>query len=148
MLVVLGMLCILMGIFFLYKAKRWNSLYTALEKGNLKEFEKTIGTVICDAYKYTTIEEHRQGGKRNRKKVKVVTPIVEYEVNGTTYEAQNRELQAEGELPVGTQMYVWYKIDKPNEAILGTQIRNNSLEAIIGIFWIIGGILGIISSIG
>ena len=63
-----------------------------------------------------------------------------YEVNGEKYETLNRILETGAELPVGTKVYVWYKKDNPNQAILGTELESYSFKKILGFLLVAIGI--------
>lgn len=73
--------------------------------------------------------------------IKPVTPIVEYEVKGETYETMNPILETGAELPVGTKVYVWYKKDNPKQAILGTELESHSSSKFLGMLLIAFGIM-------
>ena len=133
-MMILGIILIIIGVGILIKGILRNNLYKELKSDKKKEYIKTTGTVICDAYPINEAANLNKG----------ITPIVSYKVNGEEYEAQNRILETSGELPVGTKVIVWYKKDNPKEAILGTSLNDNFFEKNIGVFIIAIGILFII----
>ena len=130
-ILLVGIILIIIGIFFLYKGSLRKSFYKKLADGKISEYKKTTGIVICDAYHVNDTSEP----------VKNVTPIVEYEVKGEKYETQNSLLKSDGEVPVGTKMCVWYKVSKPNIAILGSDIYNYYFKISLGIILVILGTL-------
>lgn len=118
-MIFLGIMFMVVGIFMFLKSNDKNKLFDKLEKGKLEGYEETIGTVICDAYRMSE-------GADNEFYYRMITPIVEYEVNGEKYEGQNEQLSHNGELPVGVKMRVWYRKDNPRDYILQTELRSYS----------------------
>ena len=112
-MILLGIAAVIYGIYQIYSGILKKKFYEKLEKGYISEYNKTVGVVICDAY------DADESTKLN----KAVTPIVEYEVDGEKYEASNSILKTGAELPVGTKMYVWYKKDKPEKSVLGSNLN-------------------------
>lgn len=131
-MIVLGILFIIAGIFMLLKRNDKNKLYNRLKNGKADDYEETIGTVICDAYKMSE-------GADGDSFYKMITPIVEYEVNGEKYEGQNEQLSPNGELPVGTKMKVWYRKDNPQDYVLQTELRSYNNWIFYGIICIAVG---------
>lgn len=127
---IIGTILIVIGITSLYRSILSREFYRKLKDGHLKEYKKITGTVICDAYYAGDTDV-----------IKPVTPIVEYEVNGKKYEAQNAILEVGAELPIGTKVYVWYKKDNPNQAILGTELESHLSRKILGITMLFFGII-------
>jgi hypothetical protein len=128
------MILLIIGIFFVIAAFILFSKSIRLKHFNKniennKDFNRTIGTVICDAYHIN------EATKIN----KAVTPIVEYEVNGEKYEAANSVLETGAELPVGVKVVVWYKKHNPKIAVLGSDLANYSIYILIGVFLLIFG---------
>lgn len=134
---IIGIILIIFGILSLHKSSLTKKFYNSIKSGEKKEYKKTLGTVICDAYCISDATEI----------AKAVTPIVEYEVNGEKYETQNPILETGAELPVGTKVYVWYKKSDPKVAILGTQLGSHSFTKILGILLIFFGIMLVILSV-
>lgn len=132
-----GIILVIIGIYFLYLSSSRRKFYKNVENGNLNDYKKIIGTVICDAYYLEDSTEI----------IKSVTPIVEYEVDGKTYETQNSVLEVGAELPVGTKVYVWYKKDDPKNAVLGTKLGDFSFFEIFGVFLIAIGLVLVLFNI-
>ena len=109
---ILGIILIIIGVRLLYKSSLLKDFYNNVRNGKISEYKRTTGIVICDAY---DVEDATEA-------VKKVTPIVEYKVNGETYETQNPVLKTGAELPVGTKMCVWYRKDDPRNAVLSTEL--------------------------
>lgn len=129
-----GLIFIILGLVALYKNIDYKLTYRKIK--NSKDYEKTIGTVICNAYSTTNINQINN---------RPTTPIVEFEVNGIKYETINRTLINGNQLPEGTKVYLWYKKDNPNEALLATDCSNNSLVlTLIGVGCIFAGLLFIL----
>ena len=131
---ILSIILICFGIRTLYKSSLAKKFYDNVKEEKISEFKKVTGVVICDAYNLIDSTDF----------AKPVTPIVEYEVNGKKYEAQNSILKTGAELPVGTKVCVWYKKDNPKFAILGTELKNYYSIRLFGIIMITFGILFIL----
>ena len=136
-MLIIGMILNIIGILCLYKSSLTKDFYKKIKNGTNKEYKKTIGVVICEAYEISSVAEIN----------KMVTPIVEYEVEGEIYEAQNPVLKIGGELPVGTKVYVWYKKNNPKIAVLGTELESYKYKKMIGILLIVFGIMFIFLNI-
>ena len=134
---VLGIILIVIGIRKLYKSSLLREFYNTFKEGKRFEYKKIVGTVIAaGCYAEDLLEINKPS-----------TPIVEYEVNGEKYEAQNPILETGAELPVGTKMYVWYKKDDPRIAVLSTELESYLTTRFIGITLIGFGLLFILASI-
>lgn len=131
LMLILGIVLLLSGITFLYRSRLSKKFYTNLKDGKIHDYEKVVGTVICDAY----------ASDSRSNLAKPVTPIVEYIVNGEHYETQNAILETGAELPVGTKMYVWYQKENPSQAVLGTELENHSLQAMFGMLMLAFGVI-------
>lgn len=136
-MLIVGIILIITGFVSLYKGRMSKIFYQNIKAGKIKEYKKIIGTVICDAYDIESVSDL----------IRPVTPIVEYEVNGETYETMNPILETGAELPVGTKVYVWYKKDNPKKAILGTALENHLSRKLLGIILIAFGIIFVILGI-
>ena len=134
-LVVVGILFIVFGFIIILRGYSKNNYIRKIQ--NSKNYEKTIGTVVCDAYHMHDSTEQ----------MRAVTPIVEYQVNGETYETCNSQFNTYGELPVDTKVYLWYNKNNPTEAVLGTELKSNLFYNIFGIYFILSGICFIILNI-
>lgn len=132
---VIGVVLVFVGIRNIYLSVIKKIQYMNIEKGINKEYEKTIGKVICCVYSMNS-DRHDDS-----------SPVVEYEVNGETYETMNKQLHSGGELPIGTKMWLWYKKDNPRDAILGIELGNWLTIKTTGILLILIGILLIIIGI-
>lgn len=132
-MIILGILFIVVGIFMILKRNDKNRLFDKLLKGKAPEYEETVGTVICDAYETRTTDD----GPSTR----LITPIVEYEVNGEKYEGQNEQLSPNGELPVGLKMKVWYRKDNPRMYVLQSEIEDYNSWWIYSIICFVIGFL-------
>lgn len=130
-MIFVGIILIVSGILCLYKSMLHKEFYEKVQNGKLSEYQKTIGVVICDAYHISDVTEIN----------KPVTPIVEYEVKGEKYEAQNPTLETGAELPVGTKVYVWYKKDNPKISILGTELDSYFSKKLSGFVLIAFGLI-------
>lgn len=138
MILIIGNIMVIAGIYFIIKSNAAKKFYREIKNNdNIAEYKKTVGTVICDAY---------MPGEKDTT-IKAVTPIVEYIVDGEKYETMNRTLENGAELPVGTKMFVWYKKNRPNEAILGTELESATAEKIFGTILILLGIVFFIIAI-
>ena len=133
----LGIILVIIGVILLYKSSVLKDFYNNVRLGKVSEYKKVTGVVICDAYY----------ARDSAETVKPVTPIVEYEINGEKYEAQNSILKTGAELPVGTKVCVWYKKDNPRNAILGTELDNYFAVRLFGFSITAFGILFILLSI-
>ncbi len=131
LILTLVIIMIMIGIYFIIRANSLKNFYEKIKDGNISEYKKTVGIVVCDAY---SIDDEK-------KVTKLVTPIVEYTVNGEKYETMNRVLETGAELPVGTRLYVWYKKEDPKQAILGTELESSSFEKLAGVLLIWFGIV-------
>jgi len=118
MALVIGIFFVIIGIIMICIDLYTQKKYREIKKGKSDDYAETIGKVICNAYAKTYVRT----AFGNPKDFKVVTPIVEYYVNGEKYEGQNDKLTTNGEIPEGTGVKVWYKKEKPEECILETQI--------------------------
>lgn len=136
-MLIVGVVLIIIGFTSLYKGRLSKEFYQNIKDGKMTDYKKIIGTVICDAYAIESASDL----------IKPVTPIVEYEVNGETYETGNPILETGAELPVGTKVYVWYKKDNPKQAILGTELESHSSSKMLGILLIAFGIMFIVVGI-
>ena len=134
---ILGIILVVFGIRHLYKGSLLKGFYDNIRDAKISEYKKVTGIVICDAYYASDSAEV----------VKPVTPIVEYEVNGEKYEAQNPILKTGAELPVGTKVCVWYKKDNPKNAILGNELDNYFSVKLFGFSMIAFGIIFILLGI-
>lgn len=137
LMLIVGVILIIIGFISLYKGKLSKQFYQKIKNGKIKDYKKIVGTVICDAYSIDSATDL----------IKPVTPIVEYKVNGETYETTNPILETGAELPVGTKVYVWYKKDNPKQAILGTELESHSFSKLLGILLIAFGIIFLIVEI-
>ena len=128
-MLLLSVLSILFSIYAFYKA----SISIKKMKYIKNNYKKTIGTVICNAY----------GIYDSTKVIKAVTPIVEYEVNGQTYEVQNEVLSSDAELKVGTKIYIYYNEKFPTMARISTDLTGVPISILVGnfLFWIGLGLL-------
>ena len=136
-MLIIGIVLIIIGFISLYKSRLSKKFYQNIKDGKMSEYKRIVGTVICDAYSIQSASDL----------IKPVTPIVEYEVNGETYETMNPILETGAELPVGTKVYVWYKKGNPKQAILGTELESHSSSKFLGILLIVFGIMFIIVGI-
>ena len=126
-ILILGIIFVIVSFILFYKSIRLKHFNKNIE--NNKDFNRTIGTVICDAYHISSATKIN----------KPVTPIVEYEVNGEKYEAMNTNLETGAELPVGTKVVVWYRKDNPKISVLGSDLANYGIYILIGVFLLIFG---------
>lgn len=136
-MLIIGIVLIIVGFTSLYKGRLSKEFYQNIKDGKMTQYKRIIGTVICDAYSIQSASDL----------IKPVTPIVEYEVNGETYETMNPILETGAELPVGTKVYVWYKKDDPKQAILGTELESHSSSKFLGILLIAFGIMFLVVGI-
>lgn len=136
-MLIIGIVLILIGFISLYKGRLSKEFYQNIKDGKMTQYKRIIGTVICDAYSIQSASDL----------IKPVTPIVEYEVNGETYETMNPILETGAELPVGTKVYVWYKKGDPKQAILGTELESHSSSKFLGLLLIAFGIMFIVVGI-
>lgn len=136
-MLIIGIVLIIIGFTSLYKGRLSKEFYQNIKDGKMTEYKRIIGTVICDAYSIRSATDV----------IKPVTPIVEYEVNGETYETMNPILETGAELPVGTKVYVWYKKDNPKQAILGTELESHSSSKFLGMLLIAFGIMFLVVGI-
>lgn len=128
-----GLLFIILGLIALFKNFQYKILFIKIK--NSRNYEKTIGTVICNAYSNSDLNTLERS----------ITPIVEFEVEGVKYEAVNRSVGTHNELPEGTKLYLWYKKDDPNDAWLPTDVAGTSFVlTIIGFGCIFAGLLEIL----
>lgn len=128
---ILGIILVIFGVRNLYKSSLLKSFYDNVREGKRNEYKKITGIVICDACYASDLADL----------TKPVTPIVEYEVNGEKYEAQNPILKTGAELPVGTRVCVWYKKDNPREAVLGIELESYFSARLFGFSMIAFGLL-------
>ena len=136
-MLIIGIVLIIIGFASLYKGRLSKEFYQNIKDGKMTEYKRIVGTVICDAYSIQSASDL----------IKPVTPIVEYEVNGETYETMNPILETGAELPVGTKVYVWYKKDNPKQAILGTELESHSSSKFLGMLLIAFGIMFLVVGI-
>ena len=133
-MLVIGIIFIIISLLVYLKANSFKKFKNALVSEDKKDFKKTVGTVICNAYHISDAAELN----------KPVTPIVAYEVNGNKYEAQKATLSNDAELPVGTKIYLWYKKSDPNVAILGIDLDKDFKNKFLATALLVFGILFII----
>lgn len=134
---ILGIILVIVGIRFLYKSSLLRNFYNSVKDGKRSEYKKITGTVICAACMADDM----------LKVSKPTTPIVEYEVNGEKYEAQNPILETGAELPVGTRVCVWYRKNNPRDAVLGTELESYFAVRLFGIVFMAFGVLFIMIGI-
>lgn len=128
MIIIICVIILMFGIYMLIKGSIRMQINNLLDKSGIESYNETMGTVVSDAYLKGEPKE-------------LVTPIVEYKVGNKTYEAQNRTLSLDAELPIGTKVNVWYSEDNPSNAVLGSEINNPRPYRLFGIVLVVYSIL-------
>jgi hypothetical protein len=118
----------LIGWLIIIKERPKLKSYQRIQYETGEYYETTIGQVIST--EYTTKNDNTQTST-------LMTPVVEYKVNGTKYIGKNARLSSnkkEADLPIGTKVKVYYSKTNPQECILQTYLDmqiGDFLEALI-----------------
>lgn len=144
-IIIMTILLICGGLYLILGRHRIVKFHKRLENNQESEWENTIGHVVDTAYTYTVPDSSTDISLP----FKVITPIVEYEVNGKKYEGQNDRLATSNvkgaSLPIGTEVKVYYSKNEPQKCVLKTYIdiekKSYRTSVLLGTIAIIVGIL-------
>ena len=140
-IILIGLVFIFGGFYMILAKYNVVKFYKRLEYNQESEWENTTGRVVDTAYRYVG----SSFADDNDPATKVMTPIVEYEVNGKKYEGQNDGLASSNvkgaSLSIGTEVKVYYLKKEPQKCILKTYI--DMTKKSYG-KWVLFGIISIV----
>jgi hypothetical protein len=120
----------IIGWLIIIKERRKVKFYQRVQYEIGKYWETTVGQVISTEY-------NQQQSTNSQQPSTLMTPVVEYKVNGKKYIGKNARLSSnkkEADLPIGTKVKVYYSKTDPQECILQTYLDmeiGDFLEAIV-----------------
>lgn len=130
MFILLGLTLISFGIVFMIGGVRQRRFYLNIARGKNENYGKTVGKAVGYVH---TADSHIYNPQ--------TSPVVLYQVDGQSYRGKNTILETGSGLPNGTEMYVWYEKDHPENCVLESDLETPKKRIGFGVIFMMMGLI-------